>query len=92
MNCPKCCVESVKRGFRQTNLGKKQLYLCGTHGKFTPDCPKMRFRQSNVMHAVRLYKRGLSSSRVQKILEGEDVRVSRWTIIKWHKKFAEGKA
>lgn len=88
MNCPKCGSESVKRGFRKTNLGKKQLYLCNKcERKFTIDWPKMRFEKRNVMHAVKLYKKGFSSSRVQSMLEDQNVKVSRWTIIKWHKRF-----
>ncbi|KHO48480.1 MAG: hypothetical protein QT00_C0001G0498 [archaeon GW2011_AR5] len=88
MKCPHCTGRGVKRGLRRTNLGKKQLYLCTKCGrKFTTDWPKMRFHRSDVMHAVRLYKSGSSSSKVKRQLESRGVKVSRWTIIKWVRRF-----
>ena len=47
----------------------------------------MRFKKKDVMHAVSLYKKGMSSSKIKKTLESHGIKVSRWTIIKWHKKF-----
>lgn len=47
----------------------------------------MRFAKKDVMYAVKLYTRGLSSSKVQEKLADKNVRVSRWTIIKWYNKF-----
>jgi len=47
----------------------------------------MRFEKSYVMYAVRLYKRGMSAAKVKESMEGRGVKVSRWTIIKWSKKF-----
>jgi len=47
----------------------------------------MRFARSDVMHAVKLYKSGLSSGKVKYRLESRGVKVSRWTIIKWVRKF-----
>jgi len=78
----------VRRGFRQTRLGKKQMYLCtNCSRKFTAEWPKMRFRKEDVMHAVKLYKSGMSSAKVKAKLESRGVTVSRWTIIKWSRKF-----
>lgn len=90
--CPHCGSRSVKRGFRKTRLGRKQLYLCAKcRRKSTPKqsawLPRMRFTEKNVMTAVKLYKGGRSSSEVQKSMRERGVRVSRWTIIKWSRKF-----
>ena len=88
MKCTHCSSRAVRRGLRPTNLGKKQLYLCTKcKRKFTTEWPKMRFRRSDVMRAVKLYKSGLSSSKVKRQLEARDVHVSRWTIIKWSRRF-----
>ena len=85
----KCLHEKlVKRGFRKTNIGRKQLYLCKKCGKkVTKEWPRMRFEKSYVMYAVRLYKRGMSAAKVKESMEGREVKVSRWTIIKWSKRF-----
>ena len=78
----------MKRGFRATRLGKKQLHLCTKCGrKFTNKWPKMRFKRGHVMYAVKLYKEGMSAAKVKSKMEGKGVTVSRWTIIKWHRKF-----
>jgi len=47
----------------------------------------MRFRKNEVMQAVRLYKRGMSAAKVKESMEARGIKVSRWTIIKWNKKF-----
>ena len=85
----KCVHEKVvKRGFRKTNIGRKQLYLCKKCGKkVTTEWPHMRFKKNDVMHAVRLYKRGMSAAKVKDSMESYGVKVSRWTIIKWNKRF-----
>ena len=85
----KCLHEKlVKRGFRKMHAGKKQLYLCKKCGKkVTTDWPRMRFRKNEVMHAVRLYKRGMSAAKVKESMEAHGTHVSRWTIIKWSRRF-----
>ena len=88
MKCPHCGSAVVKHGFRKTNLGNKQLYVCTKcRRKITFDWPKMRFEKEEVMYAVKLYKSGMSSAKVKKQLEAKGVSVSRWTIIKWTKRF-----
>lgn len=88
MACPYCGAHTVRRGLRYTNLGKKQLYLCTKcRRKSTVDWPRMRFAKKDVMHAVKLYSSGMSASKVKAQLEGRDISVSRWTIIKWYRKF-----
>lgn len=87
MNCPYCRSAAVRCGFRKTNLGRKQMYLCRKCGKFTPEWNKMRFRKSDVMYAVKLYKSGLSAGKVKNQMESRGVTVSRWTILKWYRKF-----
>ena len=89
MEC-KCGGNSVKRGLRATALGPKQMYLCTKCGKkFTPEWPRMRFPRTEVMHAVRMYNSGMSTSAVQKAMHDQGISVSRWTIIKWHRKFGK---
>ena len=89
MECPGCKYQMVRRGFRSTNLGKKQMYLCmKCKKKMTPEWPRMRFSREDVMYAVYLYSKGLSSSKIKERLSKRDVSVSRWTITKWCRKFA----
>ena len=86
--CKYCGSRTVKRGLRKTNLGRKQTYLCRKcKRKSTIDWPRMRFPQREVMHAVRLRKNGFSTSEVQRRMKEKGVKVSRWTIIKWERKF-----
>lgn len=81
--------KTVKRGFRHLEKRKKQLYLCNScKRKFTVDDGylKMRHDKKVVEYAVRLYGNH-SSSEVKDILRRKGIRVSRWTIIKWSKRF-----
>jgi hypothetical protein len=89
MNC-KCGGQLVKRGKRETRLGNKQLYLCKKClKKSTVDWPRMRFPESTVMKAVNLYASGLSTAEVKQAVGSDGFDVSRWTIIKWHRKFGK---
>ncbi len=92
--CPYCRSQNtVWRGFRYNEKGKKHLRLCKACGrKFTPHDRyfRMRFSPEEIREAVRLYKvRGFSSSEAQKHLRRKGIRVSRWTIILWSKKYKD---
>ena len=89
--CPYCGSEiAVRRGFRKNLSGKKQLFLCRACGrKFTPDDGflRMRFPAGTIREVVSLYRKGFSSSEVQRRMERRGTKVSRWTIICWAKRF-----
>ncbi len=90
MKCPYCgSQETVWRGWRYNMKGKTRLRLCNGCGrKFTPGSFKrMRYPEQTILKAVSLYKREKSSSKVQRRLKADGVKVSRWTIIKWTRKF-----
>ena len=91
LNCPYCFSgRTVLRGFRRNLSGKKQLFLCRACGrKFTQDDGylRMRFSPETIREAVSLYGKGFSSAEVRKRLETKGVRVSRWSILKWARRF-----
>jgi transposase-like protein len=92
IKCPHCnSSETVWRGFRYNEKTKKRLRLCKACGKkFTPDPVfwRMRFSPDEIREAVGLYRKGFSSSEVQRNLARKGIRVSRWTIILWSRKYA----
>ena len=62
--------------------------------KFTPDDGflRMRFPPGVIREAVKLYEKGHSSSEVKRMLRNrEGVEVSRWSIIKWFRKYGDKK-
>lgn len=86
--CKNCKNDVVKRGFRYTNLGKKQLFLCKScNRKQTLGWTKMRYKKEIVMHAVAMYEKGYSLSRIKSALREDGTEVSRWSILKWVRKF-----
>ena len=89
--CPHCRGrDTVLRGFRKNDTGRKQLFLCRNCGrKFTKDDGylRMRFPRETIREAVSLYGKGYSSAEVRTHLEREGVRVSRWTVLKWTRRF-----
>ena len=91
MKCRSCkSTETVLRGFRYNQSGKKQMGLCKDCGKkFTPGkFWKARFTEEQIKTAVKLYSKGLSAAEVKEKMKHKGVKVSRWTIIKWYNKFA----
>jgi len=91
--CPACRSSSaVYRGFRHNAKSKKQLMLCRKCGrKFTPDDGflRMRFRKEDIMEAVYLYSKDFSLAEVQKRMERKGVKVSRWTVLLWVRKYGK---
>lgn len=96
MECPYCgSKDIVYRGYRYNQRTKKRLRLCKSCGrKFTlrDDFWRMRFSKEDIVKAVSLYKQGFSLAEVKKHLEKyEGIRVSRWTILCWYKKYGKDK-
>jgi transposase-like protein len=91
--CPRCgSSDTVWRGYRYNEKSKKRLRLCKACGrKFTPDPVfwRMRFAPGEIREAVGLYRKGFSSSEVQRNLARKGIRVSRWTIILWSRRFRD---
>ena len=89
--CPHCgSTETVWRGFRHNEKSRKHMRMCKSCGrKFTPDPVfwRMRFSPEEIREAVGLYRKGFSSSEVQMNLARKGIRVSRWTIILWARRF-----
>jgi len=48
----------------------------------------MRYEPKEILNAVRLYGKGFSLAEVRLKMEREGVFVSRWTILKWVRKYA----
>lgn len=92
-NCPYCnSGRVVFRGYRYNIKSKKHLRLCRACGrKFTPHDIffRMRFSPKEIKRAVSLYKKGFSLAEAKLRLEREGVHVSRWTILKWYKKYSK---
>jgi len=91
--CPYCGKgRFVFRGYRYNVKSKKRLRLCKSCGrKFTPRDVffRMRFSPAEIKRAVSLYKKGYSLADAKLRMEREGVRVSRWTILKWHRKYGK---
>lgn len=94
LKCPYCgSARAIWRGWRKTGYGRKRMRKCFQCGrKFTPDDGflRMRFSPKVIREAVKLYEKGSSSSEVRRLLRNrEGVEVSRWTIIKWFRKYGK---
>ena len=92
--CPFCASErNVWRGWMYNSSVKKRMKLCKSCGrKFTPDDGylRMRFKPAIIDKAMALRKKGFSTSEVKENLKRyEGIKVSRWTIIKWERKFGK---
>jgi intein-encoded DNA endonuclease-like protein len=48
----------------------------------------MRFRAEDVQYALSLRKKGFSLAEAQLHLKRKGIKVSRWTISKWERRFA----
>ena len=90
--CPNCKgYDIVKRGKRQNKTGVKQLYRCN-HCRSTFVDPtgfeRMRNKPQIITRAIHMYNDGMSLFSVKNHLWQHDgVKVSIWTISRWHKKY-----
>lgn len=91
ISCPYCSSKDIVwRGYRYNEKTKKHLRLCKKCGrKFTEKDAyfRMRFSPQEIRRGVALYRKGYSLAEVKLKMEREGVRVSRWTILKWHRKY-----
>ena len=93
MKCIFCKSDSiVKNGKRKRKVATKQSYLCTKCKKqfVEPDgFERMRHKPTIIARAVHQHIDGLSLSKVQNHLWQHDgVKVTRWTISKWTKKYS----
>ena len=81
----------VKKGFRHNDSGNKQKYFChGCKKWFVEDdgFKRMRYKPKDIVRAVHQYNDGFSLFNVKNHLwQHDEVKVSIWTISKWHKKY-----
>ena len=92
-NCIFCKSSSiVKNGFRKRKVRTKQSFLCMSCGKqfIEPDgFERMRHKPEDIARAVHQHIDGLSLSKTQNHLWQHDgVKVTRWTISLWTKKYS----
>jgi len=92
-DCPIChASDIVRRGRRYNQSGVKQLYRCNEcRSVFVePDgFKRMRFHKEKIVRAIHMHEDGLSLSKVQNQLwQHDNVKVTRWTISKWTKKYS----
>ena len=91
--CPKCDSKHIlKKGFRRNQSGKKQKFQCfDCKAWFIDDngFSKMRFKPEIIVRAIHMHEDGMSLSKVQNHLwQHDNVRVTRWTISEWTKKYS----
>ncbi len=83
----------VKNGLRYRKVRVKQSYLCNScHRQFVePDgFERMRFAPETIVRAVHQHEDGFSLSKVQNHLwQHDNVRVTRWTISMWVRKYSD---
>lgn len=92
-SCPKCGADDiVKRGKRFNKMGPKQLYRCNEcRSTFVEPngFGRMRHKPEDIVRAIHQYEDGFPLHKVKNHLWQHDgVKVSRWTISKWHKKYS----
>ena len=92
--CPNCkSFKIVKQGFRRNKSSKKQKYQCKECGSYfvvNDGFKRMRVKPEIIVRAVHMYADGLSLSKVQNHLyQHDNVKVSRWAIAKWVKKYSD---
>ena len=93
LECPFCkSVKCVKRGKRRNKVVVKQRYICKVCCKQfvkRDGFERMRHKPETIVRAIHMHEDGLSLSKVQNHLWQHDgVKVTRWTIAKWEKKYS----
>jgi len=92
--CPYCGSRRIVfRGYRYNEKSEKHLRLCkNCNRKFTPRDKffRMRFSEDEIKKAVALYDKGYSSAEVVTYMKRKHgVKVTRWTVITWHRKYGK---
>jgi len=93
IKCPNCgASDTIKYGKRHNASGIKQIYRCNKCHTFfvEPDgFERLRYKPEDVTRAVHMYNDGMSLFNVKNHLWQHDgVKVTMWTISRWHKKYA----
>lgn len=93
LKCPVCNLLDIsKKGFRKNKSVKKQKYQCfDCKHWFVKDdgFKRMRFDPDVISRAVHQYEDGFSLSKVQNHLwQHDEIKVTRWTISEWKKKYS----
>ncbi len=82
----------VKNGLRKRNIRTKQSFLCKSCGKqfIEPDgFERMRHNPKDIARAIHMYNDGFSLFKTQyHLYQHDNVKVTRWTISKWNKKYS----
>ena len=91
--CPFCKkLSAVKQGFRKNMHGKKQKYQCAKCKLwFVEDdgFKRMRHKPEDIVRAIHMHNDGMSLFKTQNhIWQHDGVKVTRWTISQWHKKYS----
>ena len=91
--CPNCKSKHIaKKGFRHNSLGKKQKYQCAKCKLwFVEDdgFKRMRHKPEDIVRAIHMHNDGMSLFKTQNhIWQHDGVKVTRWTISQWHKKYS----
>lgn len=91
--CDKCkSTDVAKQGFRYNKTCKKQKYYCNNcKSWFVIDdgFKKMRHKPEDIARAVHLYNDGMSLFKTQyHLYQHDNVKVTRWTISQWDKKYS----
>jgi len=93
MICVFCgSLDVVKNGSRRRKLCVKQSYFCNYCKKqFVPHdgFERMRHKSTIITRAIHMHEDGMSLSKVQNHLwQHDNVRITRWTISQWTKKYS----
>ena len=93
MDCIFCKSNSVvKNGTRNRKVHTKQSFLCNSCERqfINPDgFERMRYDPKTISRAIHMQEDGLSLSKVQNHLwQYDKIKVSRWAISKWIKKYS----
>ena len=90
--CPYCgSKKTVWRGYRYNDRTKKRMRLCNNcKRKYTSRDKfwRMRFSKEEIEEVVSLYKKGYSTSEVVLHMKRKGVKISRWTVILWVRKYS----
>lgn len=93
-SCPNCkASDIVNRGKRYNKSSTKQLYRCNEcRSTFVePDgFERMRHKKEIIVRAIHQHEDGLSLSKVKNHLwQHDNVKVTKWTISMWTKKYSD---
>ena len=89
--CPYC--ESslvIKQGVRHNDCVERQMWKCKKCSKkFTIDDGflRMRHKKKTIKDALEMRAQGMSLADVKARLDARGIKISRWAILKWERKY-----